>query len=245
MAPVRLGALWLLGCRKTRSGRCCCWRPDLTIPTLSICPRTSRTATTRRWPPWTALPTTGPSSANPPQTVPTTCTLRRGKVVGGTSAINGQVFLRGLPEDYDSWAAEGNDEWGYVKLLPILPPHGSRPGHSRRLPWQRRPDEGAAAQGRGLGTADVRLSRRLCVRRLSRRTRHEQPRLHRRRSAAHEQRGRRSPQHRLVLHQPGAPPAEPDHPSQCAHHPRPLRRQPGRWRPSGKAAARPSRWRGI
>ena len=44
----------------------------------------------------------------------------RGKVVGGTSAINGQVFLRGLPEDYDSWAAEGNDEWGYVKLLPFF-----------------------------------------------------------------------------------------------------------------------------
>ena len=44
----------------------------------------------------------------------------RGKVVGGTSAINGQVFLRGLPEDYDSWAAQGNDEWGYVKLLPYF-----------------------------------------------------------------------------------------------------------------------------
>ena len=44
----------------------------------------------------------------------------RGKVVGGTSAINGQVFLRGVPEDYDSWAAEGNDEWEYVKLLPFL-----------------------------------------------------------------------------------------------------------------------------
>ena len=44
----------------------------------------------------------------------------RGKVVGGTSAINGQVFLRGLPEDYDSWAARGNDEWEYVKLLPFF-----------------------------------------------------------------------------------------------------------------------------
>ena len=44
----------------------------------------------------------------------------RGKVVGGTSAINGQVFLRGLPEDYDSWAAQGNDAWGYVKLLPYF-----------------------------------------------------------------------------------------------------------------------------
>ena len=44
----------------------------------------------------------------------------RGKVLGGTSAINGQVFLRGLPEDYDSWAAQGNDEWEYVKLLPFF-----------------------------------------------------------------------------------------------------------------------------
>ncbi len=44
----------------------------------------------------------------------------RGKVVGGTSAINGQVFLRGLPEDYDSWAAAGNDEWEYIKLLPTF-----------------------------------------------------------------------------------------------------------------------------
>ena len=34
----------------------------------------------------------------------------RGKVVGGTSAINGQVILRGVPEDYDSWAEMGNDE---------------------------------------------------------------------------------------------------------------------------------------
>ena len=42
----------------------------------------------------------------------------RGKVVGGTSAINGQVFLRGVPEDYDNWASWGNDEWSYIKVLP-------------------------------------------------------------------------------------------------------------------------------
>ena len=44
----------------------------------------------------------------------------RGRVTGGSSAINGQVFLRGVPEDYDSWAAEGNDEWGFQKLLPYF-----------------------------------------------------------------------------------------------------------------------------
>ena len=44
----------------------------------------------------------------------------RGKVVGGTSAINGQVLLRGVPEDYDGWASEGNDEWKYIDCLPFL-----------------------------------------------------------------------------------------------------------------------------
>jgi choline dehydrogenase len=44
----------------------------------------------------------------------------RGKTVGGTSAINGQVLLRGTPEDYDDWAARGNDEWGYSKVLPYF-----------------------------------------------------------------------------------------------------------------------------
>ena len=44
----------------------------------------------------------------------------RGKVTGGSSAINGQVFLRGVPEDYDSWASEGNDQWNFQKLIPYF-----------------------------------------------------------------------------------------------------------------------------
>ena len=44
----------------------------------------------------------------------------RGKVVGGSSAINGQVFLRGIPEDFANWAAMGNDEWEYLKVLPYF-----------------------------------------------------------------------------------------------------------------------------
>ena len=44
----------------------------------------------------------------------------RGKVTGGTSAINGQVFLRGLPEDFDSWAEMGNDEWKFDNVLPFF-----------------------------------------------------------------------------------------------------------------------------
>ena len=46
--------------------------------------------------------------------------LPRGKVTGGSSAINGQVFFRGIPEDYDDWAAQGNDEWSFLKTLPYF-----------------------------------------------------------------------------------------------------------------------------
>jgi choline dehydrogenase len=40
--------------------------------------------------------------------------------VGGSSAINGQIFLRGVPEDYDNWASWGNDEWSFIKTLPYF-----------------------------------------------------------------------------------------------------------------------------
>jgi choline dehydrogenase len=43
--------------------------------------------------------------------------IPRGKVVGGSSAVNGTVFCRGIPDDYDGWAAEGNDEWSFDKVL--------------------------------------------------------------------------------------------------------------------------------
>ena len=41
----------------------------------------------------------------------------RGKVTGGSRAINGQMFLRGVPEDYDIWTSFGNDEWRFQDLL--------------------------------------------------------------------------------------------------------------------------------
>lgn len=44
----------------------------------------------------------------------------RGKIVGGSSAVNSQIFLRGMPEDYDSWATFGNTDWEFEKLLPYF-----------------------------------------------------------------------------------------------------------------------------
>ena len=45
--------------------------------------------------------------------------VAQGKVIGGGSSINGQAMQRGLPEDFDSWASLGNNEWSYAKVLPF------------------------------------------------------------------------------------------------------------------------------
>lgn len=42
----------------------------------------------------------------------------RGKVLGGSSALNGLLYIRGLKHDYDAWAAAGNQGWSYEELLP-------------------------------------------------------------------------------------------------------------------------------
>ena len=44
----------------------------------------------------------------------------RGKVTGGSSAINAQIFLRGEPDDYDTWASMGNDRWSFEQSLPFF-----------------------------------------------------------------------------------------------------------------------------
>ena len=44
----------------------------------------------------------------------------RGKVLGGSSSVNAMVYVRGQPDDYDAWAAEGNPGWGWADVLPLF-----------------------------------------------------------------------------------------------------------------------------
>lgn len=44
----------------------------------------------------------------------------RGKVLGGSSSINAMCYIRGLPADYDAWAAQGAEGWDWRSVLPYF-----------------------------------------------------------------------------------------------------------------------------
>src|ERR1700712_4489719 len=48
--------------------------------------------------------------------IPTT----QGRTLGGSSSVNGMVFVRGQSDDYDHWAQRGNRGWSYNSVLPYF-----------------------------------------------------------------------------------------------------------------------------
>src|SRR5262249_8511154 len=44
----------------------------------------------------------------------------RGKTLGGSSSINGMMYIRGHGSDYDRWAQEGNAGWSFAEVLPYF-----------------------------------------------------------------------------------------------------------------------------
>src|SRR5918995_766332 len=59
----------------------------------------------------------------------------RGKVIGGSSAINGMIYMRGQAADYDGWRQLGLTGWGWDDVLPVFRRHedyflGEGPFHS-------------------------------------------------------------------------------------------------------------------
>ncbi len=57
----------------------------------------------------------------------------RGKALGGTSIMNGMIYMRGIPADYDGWRQNGLAGWGYSDLLPYF--RRSEGSQNRRDAW--------------------------------------------------------------------------------------------------------------
>jgi choline dehydrogenase len=66
--------------------------------------------------------------------------VARGKILGGSTAVNGGYFIRARRHDFDRWVAAGNDEWSFEKCLPFYQraendlDYGDTEGHSSTGP---------------------------------------------------------------------------------------------------------------
>ena len=76
----------------------------------------------------------------------------RGKVLGGSSSLNGLLYVRGQREDYDLWAQMGNTGWSWSEVGPLF---------SELETFQRGPLEGRGTSG-PLQVSDPRLRRQIC-----------------------------------------------------------------------------------
>jgi len=76
----------------------------------------------------------------------------RGKVLGGSSSLNGLLYVRGQPQDYDRWAQMGNRGWGWDEVLPLF---------KRAENNERGADEFHGNQG-PLNVSNMRIQRPIC-----------------------------------------------------------------------------------
>ena len=73
----------------------------------------------------------------------------RGKVLGGSSSINGLLYLRGQPQDYDDWVDAGNSGWSFLEMLPYF----------KKCEHQERGADEYHGVGGNLKVSDMRLKR--------------------------------------------------------------------------------------
>ena len=76
----------------------------------------------------------------------------RGRVLGGSSSINGLLYIRGQAEDYDHWRQLGNTGWSFEDVLPYF----------LRSEDQRRGGDAFHATGGPLSVEDIRIRREIC-----------------------------------------------------------------------------------
>ncbi|MGE3916786.1 MAG: GMC family oxidoreductase [Hyphomicrobiaceae bacterium] len=77
----------------------------------------------------------------------------RGKTLGGSSSINGNIYHRGQPLDFDTWAQMGNRGWGYADVLPYFKRLETRLGEG---------DDTFRGRDGGLSVSDIDWHHPLC-----------------------------------------------------------------------------------
>lgn len=77
----------------------------------------------------------------------------RGKVLGGSSSINGLLYVRGQPQDYDGWRQLGNEGWGWDDVLPFF---------KKSETWHGEPKSEVRGTSGPLRVSPSRLSREVC-----------------------------------------------------------------------------------
>lgn len=76
----------------------------------------------------------------------------RGKVLGGSSSLNGLLYVRGQPQDYDRWQQMGNTGWGWDDVLPL---------YKKSENQERGADDYHGDQG-NLSVSNMRIQRPIC-----------------------------------------------------------------------------------
>lgn len=76
----------------------------------------------------------------------------RGKVLGGSSSLNGLLYVRGQKEDYDRWRQMGNVGWGWDDVLPLF----------KRSEDQERGEDEFHGIGGPLAVSNMRIQRPIC-----------------------------------------------------------------------------------
>ncbi|MEP3296222.1 MAG: GMC family oxidoreductase N-terminal domain-containing protein [Pseudoruegeria sp.] len=76
----------------------------------------------------------------------------RGKVLGGSSSLNGLLYVRGQKEDYDHWRQLGNTGWGWDDVLPLF----------KRAEDQERGEDDFHGIGGPLSVSNMRIQRPIC-----------------------------------------------------------------------------------
>lgn len=76
----------------------------------------------------------------------------RGKVLGGSSSLNGLLYVRGQAQDYDRWRQMGNVGWGWDDVLPLF----------KRSEANERGADDYHGQDGGLSVSDMRIKRPIC-----------------------------------------------------------------------------------